>query len=160
MGIKSDIDDAIQVHGAWKTRFRDFLSGKAAMDMDEISQADACKLGIWLHESGQRMLSAEDHSTAHDLHEQFHQIAGEIVQHVKQKDFEAARQALVSGGKFDQASHDLSAFLLKAAMHDAPKMPEKEAAEPGAQSAPASKPEDDSGAASTPAEAEAATTQD
>jgi hypothetical protein len=33
----------------------------------------------------------------------------------------AARQALVSGGAFDQASHALCAFLRKLVLHGAPK---------------------------------------
>ena len=121
MGGRSDIEDAIKVHGAWKAKFRDFLSGKAGMDLAEISQTDCCKLGKWLGDGGKRMLSAEDHATTCELHKKFHQVAGDIVQNIKQKDFEAARQALASGGPFDQASHGLCAFLLKVSMHNAPK---------------------------------------
>lgn len=139
MGIKSDIDDAIKVHGAWKAKFRDFLSGKAGMEMAEISHSDSCKLGMWLGEAGQRMLSPAHHTKTCELHEKFHQVAGGIVQNIKQKDFEAARQALSSGGDFDQASHELCAFLLKVSMHGAPKQEAKvgtanAASEDGAQS--------------------------
>lgn len=113
MGIKRDIEYAIHIHGAWKTRFRDFLGGKAAMDMSTVGQTDACKLGQWLDDEARRMLAPEDHAEACRLHAHFHQVSGKIVDHIRQKDFGAARQALVPAGTFDQASHELAAFLRK-----------------------------------------------
>ncbi|MDP1928020.1 MAG: CZB domain-containing protein [Thiobacillus sp.] len=121
MKIKSDIEDAIQVHGAWKTRFRDFLSGKVGLDLPDIGHTNACKLGMWLDDGGRRMLSPEDHAKTCELHAQFHQVAGDIVHHIKQKDFMAARQALAPAGAFDQASHAMCAFLHKLVLHDGPK---------------------------------------
>lgn len=126
MGIKSDIEDAVQVHGAWKAKFRDFLNGKAGMDLSEVSHPHACKLGKWLEDGGQRMLSSEDHAKTCELHARFHQVAGDIVHNIKQKDFEAARQALAPAGAFDQASHALCAFLRKVALHDGPKPPQNQ----------------------------------
>ncbi|MDO8893258.1 MAG: CZB domain-containing protein [Sulfurimicrobium sp.] len=122
MTIKSDIEDAIQVHGAWKAKFRDFLSGKTGFDMSEIGQPDTCKLGIWLGNGARRKLSPENHAQATELHTRFHQVAGDIVHHIKQKDFTAARQALTPGGAFDQASHEMCAFLRKLVLHGRPKV--------------------------------------
>jgi len=121
MKIKSDIEDAINVHGAWKAKFRDFLSGKAGMDLSHVGHTDACKLGMWLEDGGRRKLSPESHAQACELHAQFHQVAGSIVHNIKQKDFMAARQALASGGAFDQASHAMCAFLHRVVLHDGPK---------------------------------------
>jgi hypothetical protein len=121
MKIKSDIEDAINVHGAWKAKFRDFLNGKAGMDLSHVGHTDACKLGMWLEDGGRRKLSPESHAQACELHAQFHQVAGSIVHNIKQKDFMAARQALASGGAFDQASHAMCAFLRKLVLHDGPK---------------------------------------
>jgi hypothetical protein len=121
MGIKRDIEYAIYTHGAWKTRFRDFLSGRAGMDLSAISQTDACKLGTWLENEARRMLSPEDHAEACRLHESFHRTAGGIVDHIKQRDFNSARQALVPSGAFDQASHELAAFLRKMPLRHKPK---------------------------------------
>jgi hypothetical protein len=121
MGIKSDIEDAINVHGAWKAKFRDFLSGKVAMDLSAVSHTDACQLGMWLGDGGRRKLSPENHAHACELHAHFHQVAGDIVNSIKQKDFMAARQSLAAGGDFDRASHAMCAFLRKLILHDAPK---------------------------------------
>jgi len=138
MGIKRDIEYAIHIHGAWKSRFRDFLSGKAGMDLTAISQPDACKLGHWLGDEARRMLSPEDHAEACRLHACFHQTAGDIVDHIKQRNFDSARQALVPSGAFDQASHELAAFLRKMPLRDRPRgdagvQPETEASEVDAQ---------------------------
>ena len=121
MGIKRDIEYAIHVHGAWKTRFRDFLSGKTALDLSVVGQPDACKLGHWLDDEARRMLSLEDHAEACRLHARFHQVAGEIVDRIKNKDYGAARQALGPSGTFDQASHELGAFLRKMPLRGKPK---------------------------------------
>lgn len=126
MGIKSDIEDAIKVHGAWKARFRDFLSGKAGLELSGVGHTDACKLGMWLGDGGRRMLSPEDHARACELHAQFHRVAGEIVHNIKQKDFMAARQALTAAGAFDQASHELGAFLRKVALRGRHKVANQE----------------------------------
>jgi hypothetical protein len=121
MGIKSDIEEAIYSHGAWKTHFRNFLCGKAGMDMSAVGHTDACKLGHWLEDGARRMMSPEDHAKACELHAQFHRVAGDIVRNITQKNFSAARQALASAGAFDQASHEMGAFLRKVALHGRPK---------------------------------------
>lgn len=123
MTIKSDIEDAIQVHGAWKAKFRDFLSGKVGLALTDISHTNTCKLGRWLDEGARRKLSPENHAKACELHAQFHQVAGEIVDNIKKKNFMAARLALASGGDFDQASHAMCAFLRKLILHDSPTKP-------------------------------------
>ena len=113
MSIKRDIEYAIHIHGVWKARFRDFLSGRGPMDLSAVGQSHACKLGHWLDNEARRMLSPEDHTEACRLHALFHQVSGDIVECIKRKDFETARQTLVPAGPFDQASHGLAAFLRK-----------------------------------------------
>ena len=113
MSIKRDIEYAIYIHGVWKVRFRDFLSGRAPMDMSFVGQPHACKLGHWLDNEARRMLSPEDHAEACHLHARFHQVSGDIVACIKRRDFETARQTLAPAGPFDQASHGLAAFLRK-----------------------------------------------
>jgi methyl-accepting chemotaxis protein len=137
MSIRRDIEYAIQTHGEWKTRFRDFLSGRAPMDLSVVGQSHACKLGHWLDNEARRMLSPEDHAEACRLHTHFHEVAGDIVDSIKQKDYGGARQALGPSGTFDQASHGLAAFLRKMPLRSKPKSeagapPEAEASEAAA----------------------------
>ncbi|MFP5409155.1 MAG: CZB domain-containing protein [Gammaproteobacteria bacterium] len=140
MGIESDIEHFIHAHGEWKTRFRDFLNGKAGLDLSTVGQTNACTLGQWLDGSAQRTLSDDDHAEACRLHAHFHQVAGGIVHAIKQKDFQAARAALAPSGSFDQASHALGAFLRKIAHHapkaKSPKVQAAEVPQPPAADAP------------------------
>ena len=120
MSIKRDIEYAIYIHGAWKTRFRDFLSGRSPMDLSVVGQPHACKLGLWLDDEARRMLSPEDHAEACRLHARFHQVSGDVVACIKRRDFETARQTLVPAGAFDQASHQLAAFLRRMPLRHKP----------------------------------------
>jgi hypothetical protein len=111
MSIKRDIEYAIYTHGAWKTRFRNFLSGRVAMDISSVGCTDACKLGHWLDNEARRMLTPEDHAEACRLHAHFHAVCGSVVDNIKRRDFAAARAALLTDGSFDEASRELAAFL-------------------------------------------------
>ncbi|QLQ02408.1 MAG: CZB domain-containing protein [Thiobacillus sp.] len=93
MSIKRDIEYAIYIHGAWKTHFRNFLGGRAPMDMSVVGSTHACKLGHWLDNEARRMLSPDDHAEACRLHARFHEVAGGIVDNIKQKNFAVARVA-------------------------------------------------------------------
>lgn len=117
MEIKVDIEAVIHAHSVWKTRFRDFLGGKAGLDLSDVAHTNACELGMWLDTGGRRWLAPEDHEEICKQHDLFHQTAGEIVHHIKQKDFEAARQMIASGGSFNQVSQDLVTLLRKAELH-------------------------------------------
>jgi hypothetical protein len=117
VSIKRDIEYAIYIHGVWKTRFRNFLSGRAPMDISSVGRADCCKLGQWLDNEARRMLSPADHSEAHRLHTHFHAVCGSIVDNIKRRDFGQAREALVTDGAFDEASHSLAAFLRRMPLH-------------------------------------------
>lgn len=117
MGIKQDIEDAIQAHGAWKAKFRDYLSGKAAIDLAVVGQTNCCKLGQWLEHEGLRLLPQESHNEICKLHAEFHRVAAEITSKIKHKDFEGARKDLAPDGVFNHASHNLTAYLLKTTQH-------------------------------------------
>ncbi|MEW5967818.1 MAG: CZB domain-containing protein [Pseudomonadota bacterium] len=113
MGIRQDIDYAITSHAAWKAQFRNFLSGRGAMDIATVGSVHACKLGDWLNNEARHMLSSEDHAEACRLHARFHDVAGEIVRNIKAKQFAAARASLEPAAAFDQASQELATFLRK-----------------------------------------------
>ncbi len=141
MDIRGDIEHAIYSHGQWKARFRDFLNGRAGLDLSTVGDTHDCVLGRWLDDGGRRMLSAADHAEACRLHTHFHHVAGEIVRNIKQKDYQAARAAVASAGSFDQASHELAAFLRKVVLRAIPRGADKAsaAADPPGE-APASPP--------------------
>lgn len=117
MGLKEDIEDAIHVHGTWKSKFRDYLSGKTAIDLATVGETNCCKLGKWLEQEGHRLLPPQDHEEICKRHAAFHHAAAEVTSKIKQKNFAAARNDLAPDGAFNEASHNLTACLLKASQH-------------------------------------------
>jgi hypothetical protein len=83
MKIKGDIEAAIHAHSAWKTRFRNFLSGKGGIDLSEVPHTGVCDLGIWLEGAGRRLLPPEDHEAICKQHAHFHQVAAEVISRIK-----------------------------------------------------------------------------
>jgi hypothetical protein len=125
VGIREeDILDAIEAHGAWKARFRDFLVGKTGLDLGILADPDACKLGHWLENEGRHLLNAIEHEEITQLHADFHRVTDEIVKSIKPKEFTAARKALAPGGDFARASKTLTVRLRKAATSPAPRLGE------------------------------------
>ncbi|TCV89659.1 CZB domain-containing protein [Sulfurirhabdus autotrophica] len=116
MSLKDDIEDAIQEHNAWKVKFRDFLSGKLALDLSKLEETNCCKLGHWLEHKGGKLLQSKHYAEICTFHSEFHHAAAEITRKIKQKDFVGARCDLSSEGAFARASHNLTTRLLKAAM--------------------------------------------
>lgn len=118
--MKEDIEDAIHAHGVWKAKFRDFLSGKTALDLSTVGETNCCKLGQWLEQEACRLLPQTDRDDICKLHAEFHHVAAEITRKIKQKDFVGARSDLAPDGAFNQASHALATCLLKAELHASP----------------------------------------
>lgn len=117
MSLKEDIEDAIQEHNAWKAKFRDFLSGKLALDLSKLGETNCCKLGHWLEHKGCKYLQPKHYDEICTLNREFHHAAAEIARKIKQKDFAGARCDLASEGAFTLASHTLTTHLLKATMY-------------------------------------------
>lgn len=134
MSLKEDIEQAIHAHGAWKAQFRDFLSGKAALDPAAIGDTQACRLGQWLGQEGRWLLPEKDHDEICKLHTEFHHVVGAVIQKIKHKDFSGARHDLGREGVFDQASLALTTALRKATLHSSsrPTQPEELSARPKA----------------------------
>jgi len=116
MSLKEDIEDAIQEHNAWKAKFRDFLSGKLALDLSKVGETNCCKFGHWLEHNGCKLLQPKHYDEICTHHREFHHAAAEIARKIKQKDFAGARYDLTSEGAFTLASHTLTKHLLKASI--------------------------------------------
>ncbi len=116
MGMKSEIEQALGAHAAWRKRFRDFLSGRGALDVATASANDQCQFGKWLNREGYRLMPTDLHDQICASHDEFHRVAGGIVQKIKDKQYAEARHDLASDGAFNQASERLTSFLLKATL--------------------------------------------
>lgn len=118
MGMREEIDAALQAHAAWRTRFKDYLSGRTAFDTELAGVTDQCAFGRWLAQEGNRLMPSELHGQIHEVHTEFHQVAGEIVRKIKEKRFDEVRQDLSAEGPFNQTSTRLSDLLHKATLRE------------------------------------------
>lgn len=118
MGMKDEIDAALQAHAAWRKHFKDYLYGHAAFDLDNVSTTDQCDFGRWMGKEGHRLMPTELHDQITTAHAEFHRVAADIVHKIKQKQYEAARQDIAREGTLNRVSAQLTALLLKAALRE------------------------------------------
>jgi hypothetical protein len=116
MGMKSEIEQALDTHAAWRKRFRDFLNGRGAFDTATVGVNDQCQFGQWLNREGGRLMPSSLYGDIRAAHDEFHQVAAGIIQKIKDKQFAEARQALAPEGPFNGASERLKSILLKATL--------------------------------------------
>lgn len=130
MGMKSEIDQAIEAHAAWRKRFKDFLNGRGSFEAATIGATDQCQFGQWLNHEGYRLMPSALHDDIRAAHDEFHRVAAGIVQKIKDKKFAEAGQDLAPEGTFNEVSKRLTSFLLKASLREPAKPgPATEAAE-------------------------------
>lgn len=118
MGMKSEVEQAIEAHAAWRKHFRDYLNGRCAFDADSAGANDQCQFGKWLNREGYRLMPSDLHDQIRAAHDEFHRIAGGIVRKVKDKQYDAARLDLAPDGPFNHASEHLSTLLHKATLRE------------------------------------------
>lgn len=118
MGMKSEIEAALHAHTLWRTRFKDFLNGKAAFDLDTISATDQCEFGKWLDHEGHRMIPSSLHDEICRVHKEFHLIAAGIIQKIKDKRFAEAKADIAQDGALNQASMRLRDLLMKLTLRE------------------------------------------
>ena len=72
---------ALEAHRAWGTRLRQAIdTGTSSMSVEEAGKDDRCGFGKWLHGPGSfRDRDPERWQQLHDLHEQFHRHASEVL---------------------------------------------------------------------------------
>lgn len=118
MGMKNEIDLALRAHTAWRSKFKNFLNGKASFSIDSIGATDQCDFGRWLDHEGYRMIPASLHDEICAVHQEFHQIAADIVRKIKEKRFAEAKEDISPDGAFNQASNRLRELLLKLSLRE------------------------------------------
>ena len=118
MGMRNEINEALNAHSAWKSRFKDFLNGRASFDLKTIDATDQCHFGKWLANEGYRMVPSELYNEIQGVHKEFHQIAADILQKIKDKRFEEAREDISQNGALNQASLRLRDLLMKLSLRE------------------------------------------
>lgn len=118
MGMKMEIEQALQAHSAWRKHFWDYLHGKASFDVTSAGDSHHCQLGGWLDNEGRRLMPEKRHAKVRQAHDEFHQVAAGILQKIRDKRFAEAKQDLAVDGPLNRASARLSEFLVKARLHE------------------------------------------
>ena len=132
MAMKSEIEEALQAHSAWRERFKDILYGRAPFDLAKISATDQCILGKWLANEGYRMIPSALHDEICAVHQEFHQIAADIIQKIKDKRYAEAKKDIELEGALNQTSLRLRSLLAKLSFKEPAKaeMPAAESEQP------------------------------
>jgi hypothetical protein len=118
MGMKIEIEEALHAHALWRKQFKDFLSGRAAFDLEKVGATDQCIFGKWLENEGCRLIPAELHDEICAVHKEFHLIAAEIIRKIKEKQFAEAREDISPDGSLNRASLRLRDMLLKLSLRE------------------------------------------
>jgi len=140
--MKFEIEAALMAHSAWRKHFRDYLNGKASFDIGTAGDSHQCQFGNWLGNEGHRLMPPERHDEIRSAHDEFHQIAAEIIQKITEKRFAEVRADISSDGALNRASGRLSELLLKARLHEpaapgAPQSTESAQVSQGSEKSPA-----------------------
>ena len=79
---RSDVLEAArEAHKAWDARLREAIkTGSSGTSVEQAGADDQCAFGKWLHAPGEfRTVHPERWQKIHDLHEQFHRNAAEVL---------------------------------------------------------------------------------
>jgi len=113
MGMKKEIESALHAHALWRERFNDILNGRAPFDLEKISATNQCVFGHWLDNEGHRMLPTQVRDEICLVHKEFHQIAADIIQKIKEKRYVEAKNDISLEGALNQKSMQLRSLLVK-----------------------------------------------
>lgn len=131
MGIKIEIEQALQAHSAWRKRFWDYLNGKASFDVISAADSHHCRFGDWLDHEGYRLVPEKRRTEIQEAHEEFHRVAAGIIQKIHEKRFAEAKEDIASDGPLNRASARLTESLVKAKLHEPAAVPRASAPETG-----------------------------
>lgn len=113
MGMKKEIESVLHAHAEWRERFNDILNGRAPFDLEKISATNQCVFGHWLDNEGHRMLPTQVRDEICLVHKEFHQIAADIIQKIKEKRYVEAKNDISLEGALNQKSMQLRSLLVK-----------------------------------------------
>ncbi|HEU0186485.1 MAG TPA: CZB domain-containing protein [Gallionellaceae bacterium] len=116
--MKSEIEEALKAHTLWRKEFKDILNGRLPFDMMKVSATDQCGFGRWLDNEGYRMIPSETHDEIRVVHQEFHRIAAEIIQKIKDKRFAEAKEDVSPDGALNRASMRLRELLLQLSLRE------------------------------------------
>lgn len=110
MSIHDEIDKAISAHGMWKQKLRTAIdTGECESTPAKVKKDNNCAFGKWLHERIETSAkSSPCCSEVVNLHAQFHNEAGTILDLALKGDKESANIRMSLGQDFSKYSASLT----------------------------------------------------
>lgn len=109
-----DLNQAIEKHAEWKTKFRLAIKKQESMDSVNIGKDHCCELGKWLHGEGK---SSFGHLLSHHEllanHARFHVEAGKIASAINAKEYTKAERMLDAGTTYAAPSSAVGVSIMK-----------------------------------------------
>ncbi|MCF7986766.1 MAG: CZB domain-containing protein [Methylovulum sp.] len=113
-GILNRLDQAIQKHAEWKTKFRTAINHHEKLDVETIAKDDCCDFGKFLYseiDSGLGQLSSFPSCLA--THTQFHREAAKVAQAINDEHYQEAQNMMGGDSSFVNASIDVGVAIMR-----------------------------------------------
>lgn len=102
------LDHAIVSHAKWKSRLRQAIaSGQSEYTLDQVRVDNQCEFGQWLHKLPLPERLKPRWRSIHELHENFHKEAAQILELATHHRKEQAEAGMKPGSSFTRVSTDL-----------------------------------------------------
>ena len=114
MSVQEEINQAIAAHREWKFKLKNAINtGECESTPDKVKMDNNCAFGKWLHERIEPSVRmTADYSEVVDLHAQFHQEAGSILELALNGNPAAATDLMQPGSKFVSLSSKLTLKMM------------------------------------------------
>lgn len=106
-------NEAIEAHAEWKRRLMNKIKEGIPSDIEETANCHACELGQWIDGEGARYGYLPSFQNLRFAHQEFHNVAAELIAHSNAGDKEKAMEILKHGGRCAQSSARLLKALLE-----------------------------------------------
>ncbi len=110
MSVRETIDKAIGAHGSWKQKLRTAIdTGESEARPENVKKDYNCSFGKWLHERiDPSTKSSSYYKEVVELHAEFHQEAGDILDISLKGNKDEASERIKLGSNFSKVSADLT----------------------------------------------------
>jgi methyl-accepting chemotaxis protein len=108
-----NLDDAIQTHADWKTRFRAAILTKQTLDVATISKDDCCELGKWLVDAGKsHFVRWDSYRDCVEMHRTFHVEASKVANAINARKFAEAGAMIAPGAPYSAAANMIATAIM------------------------------------------------
>lgn len=109
-----DLDNALQAHAAWKTKFRAAMTRREKLDAATIGKDNCCDFGKWLHGDARKQYATlASYQECVKGHAAFHVQAAQVASTINAGQYEQAEKAIGNGTPFANASNVVGAAIMR-----------------------------------------------